>query len=85
MEAEQVKPVPLGIQRIARTVTGQHALLLFLDGYPYVEFTARKSADFTSDLNAWKKNTFPSLRRSECRFFTLAPDGDLKELSLIRS
>ena len=75
----------MGIQRIARTVAGQHALLLFLDGYPYIEFTARKASHFMTDLNAWKKNTFPSLRRSECRFFTVDPDGIIKELSLIRS
>ena len=28
-------PIPAGIERIARTVQGQYALLLLLDGYPY--------------------------------------------------
>lgn len=76
-----MKQTPIGIERIARTVQGQYALLLFLDGYPYVELTARRHADFLTDLNAWKKNTYPSLRRSEVRFFTLAPNGELKELT----
>jgi hypothetical protein len=73
--------VPAGIQRIARTVQNQYALLLFLDNYPYVEFTARKHADFLSDLGMWKRKTHPSLARSQVRFFTLAPNGEIKELT----
>jgi hypothetical protein len=73
--------LPKGIVTIAKTVPGQYALLLFLDGYPYVEFTARKSADFLTDLNAWKRKTYSSLARSDVRFFTLAPTGEIKELT----
>jgi hypothetical protein len=76
--------LPKGIERIALTVPKQYALLLFLDGFPYVEFTARKSADFLTDLNAWKRKTFPSLQRSQVRFFTSAPNGEIKELYLIK-
>jgi hypothetical protein len=76
--------IPKGIEKIAATVPRQYALLLLLDGFPYVEFTARKSADFLTDLNAWKNKTLPSLRRSDVRFFTLAPNGELKELHLIK-
>ena len=53
-------PVPAGIERIALTVKGQYALLLLLDGYPYVEMTARKHADYLSDLGLWKRKTHPS-------------------------
>ena len=77
-------PLPAGIERIARTVQGQYALLLLLDGYPYVEMTARKHADFLTDLNAWKRKTYPSLSRSNVRFFTLAPTGELKELTFTK-
>jgi hypothetical protein len=73
--------IPKGIEKIAMTVRGQYALLLLLDGYPYVEMTARKSADFLTDLNSWKRKTYPSLARSDVRFFTLAPTGELKELT----
>jgi hypothetical protein len=73
--------VPKGIERIAATVPKQYALLLFLDGFPYVELTARKHADFLTDLNAWKRKTYPSLSRSAVRFFTLAPNGEIKELT----
>jgi hypothetical protein len=76
--------LPKGIERIAATVPKQFALLLFLDGFPYVEFTARKHADFLTDLNAWKRKTFPSLRRSQVRFFTAAPNGEIKELHLLQ-
>ena len=72
---------PAGIERIARTVHGQYALLLLLDGYPYVEFTARKHADFLSDLGLWKRKTQPSLVRSQVRFFTVDPVGSIKELT----
>lgn len=76
--------VPKGIATIAKTVPKQFALLLLLDGFPYVEMTARKSADFMTDLNAWKRNTYPSLRRSDVRFFTLAPTGEVKELTFTK-
>lgn len=71
---------PKGIERIAATVPKQFALLLLLDGYPYVELTARRHADFMTDLAAWKRKTYPSLSRSVVRFFTLAPNGEIKEL-----
>jgi len=77
-------PVPAGIERIALTVKGQYALLLLLDGYPYVEMTARKHADFLSDLGLWKRKSHPSLARSQVRFFTLAPNGEIKELTFNR-
>lgn len=73
--------IPKGIEKIATTVRNQYALLLLLDGYPYVELTARKHADFLTDLNAWKRKTYPSLVRSQVRYFTLAPNGEIKELT----
>jgi hypothetical protein len=76
--------IPKGIERIAATVPRQFALLLLLDGFPYVEMTARKHADFLSDLNAWKRKTYPSLSRSVVRFFTLAPTGELKEITFTK-
>ena len=76
--------IPKGIEKIATTVQKQYALLLFLDGFPYVEMTARKHADFLTDLNAWKRKTYPSLARSDVRFFTLAPTGELKELTFTK-
>ena len=76
--------VPKGIATIAKTVPRQFALLLLLDGYPYVEMTARKSADFMTDLNAWKRKTYPALSRSNVRFFTLAPTGEVKELTFTK-
>jgi hypothetical protein len=76
--------LPKGIEKIAATVRGQYALLLFLDGFPYIEMTARKSADFMTDLNAWKRKTYPSLSRSNVRFFTLAPNGEVKELTFTK-
>jgi hypothetical protein len=75
---------PKGIERIALTIRNQYALLLLLDGYPYVELTARKHADFLTDLNAWKRKTYPSLVRSDVRYFTLAPNGEIKELHLLQ-
>ncbi len=76
--------IPKGIERIAATVPRQFALLLLLDGFPYVEMTARKQADFLTDLNAWKRKTYPSLSRSVVRFFTLAPTGELKEITFTK-
>jgi len=72
---------PKGIERIAATVPKQYALLLLLDGYPYVEFTTRKHADFLTDLNSWKRKSLPTFARSVVRYFTLAPNGEIKELT----
>ena len=72
---------PKGIERIAATVPKQYALLLLLDGYPYVEMTARRHADFLTDLATWKRKTQPSLARSVVRFFILSPAGDIKEMT----
>ena len=72
---------PKGIERIAATVPKQYALLLLLDGYPYVEMTARWNADFLTDLATWKRKTQPSLARSVVRYFLLAPNGEIKELA----
>jgi hypothetical protein len=76
--------LPKGIERIALTVPKQYALLLLLDGFPYVEFTARKHADFLTDLNAWKRNTFPSFKRSVVRYFLLSSNGEIKELTFTK-
>jgi hypothetical protein len=73
--------LPKGIERIALTVPKQYALLLLLDGFPYVEFTARKHADFLTDLNAWKRNTYPCFKRSVVRYFLLSSNGEIKELT----
>ena len=73
--------IPKGIEKRAATLQKTYALLLLLDGYPYVELTARKHADFLTDLNAWKRKTYPSLIRSQVRYFTLAPNGEIKELT----
>jgi hypothetical protein len=81
---ETHRTTPKGIGTIAKTVPNQYALLLLLDGYPYVEMTARKHADFLTDLNAWKRKTYPSLARSDVRYFTLAPNGEIKELTFTR-
>jgi hypothetical protein len=43
--------------------------------------TARRHADFLSDLAAWKRKTQPSLARSVVRYFLLAPNGEIKELA----
>jgi hypothetical protein len=76
-----VPETPKGIERIAATVPKQYALLLLLDGYPYVEMTARRHADFLTDLATWKRKTQPSLARSVVRYFLLAPNGEIKELA----
>ena len=81
---DRTHATPKGILTIAKTVPGQYALLHFLDGFPYVELTSRKSADYLCELNAWKRKTYPSLSRSDVRFFTLAPNGEIKELAFNR-
>ena len=72
--------IPKGIIAKAAPLGVSYALLILLDGFPYVEFMARKQADFLTDLAAWKRKTYPSLVRSQVRFFTLAPTGEINEL-----
>jgi hypothetical protein len=77
-------PPPKASSRSPRPSRANTPFLLFLDGYPYVELTARKQADFLTEVNAWKRKTYPSLARSDVRFFTLAPSGEIKELAFNR-
>ena len=73
--------LPKGVERMAWTLKGQYALLILLDGYPYCEFTCAKSSHFTVELESWKRRIYPTLIKSVVRYFTLAPTGEIKELT----
>jgi hypothetical protein len=44
-------------------------LLIALDGIPYAEVFAKSRKVFDANLADWKRNTLPSLARSNVRFF----------------
>lgn len=71
--------IPAGVLRLARAAVDKYALLILLDGYPYVELHAAKKADFAADLARWKIKTYPTLLLSRIRYFTLLPDGKITE------
>lgn len=64
------KPTPGGIIKLAAATPEQYALFIYLDSIPYCELKARRMAEFTDKLAAWKRDNLASLRPPVCvRFF----------------
>jgi len=70
-----VKPVkkpiliPSGVVKAAANYNYTFVLLIALDGIPYAEVFAKSRKVFDANLADWKRNTLPSLARSNVRFF----------------
>jgi len=61
--------VPSGVVKAAASAGYPFVLLLILDGIPYAEVFAKSRKVFDANLSDWKRNTLPSLARSNVRFF----------------
>ncbi len=61
--------VPSGVVKAAASSGYPFVLLLLLDGIPYAEVFAKSRKVFDANLADWKRNTLPSLARSNVRFF----------------
>ena len=61
--------VPSGVVKAAASAGYPFVLLLILDGIPYAEVFAKSRKVFDANLADWKRNTLPSLARSNVRFF----------------
>jgi len=61
--------VPSGVVKAAASAGYPFVLLLLLDGIPYAEVFAKSRKVFDLNLADWKRNTLPSLARSNVRFF----------------
>ncbi len=61
--------VPSGVVKAAASSGYPFVLLLILDGIPYAEVFAKSRKVFDANLADWKRNTLPSLARSNVRFF----------------
>lgn len=61
--------VPSGVVKAAASSGYPFVLLLLLDGIPYAEVFAKSRKVFDLNLADWKRNTLPSLARSNVRFF----------------
>jgi hypothetical protein len=70
-----VKPVrkpiliPSGVVKAAANYNYTFVLLIVLDSIPYAEVFAKSRKVFDANLADWKRNTLPSLARSNVRFF----------------
>ncbi len=61
--------VPSGVVKAVASAGYPFVLLLLLDGIPYAEVFAKSRKVFDANLADWKRNTLPSLARSNVRFF----------------
>ena len=61
--------IPSGVVKAAANYNYTFVLLIALDGIPYAEVFAKSRKVFDANLADWKRNTLPSLARSNVRFF----------------
>ena len=62
--------IPKSIIRLAeKDGVYLYGLLILLDGIPFAEVFAKSRKVFDANLADWKRNTLPTLARSEIRFF----------------
>lgn len=61
--------VPSGVVKAAASAGYPFILLILLDGMPFAEVFAKSRKVFDANLADWKRNTLPSLARSNIRFF----------------
>jgi len=61
--------VPSGVVKAAASSGYPFVLLIILDGIPFAEVFAKSRKVFDANLTDWKRNTLPSLARSNVRFF----------------
>ena len=61
--------IPSGVVKAAANYNYTFVLLIVLDSIPYAEVFAKSRKVFDANLADWKRNTLPSLARSNVRFF----------------
>lgn len=71
--------LPLSIFKRAAQVPQPWALFILLDSYPYCEFAERTKRGFDDELQAWRKVTLPTLKRSAVRYFVRDGSGTITE------
>jgi hypothetical protein len=62
-------PPPAGIVKRAAQVPQPFALLIYLDAVPYCELAERTQKDFNAAFADWRRSVFPTLARSDVRYF----------------
>lgn len=58
-----------------------YGMLILLDGDAYWECTAATAKGLEQTMRAWKVHTWPTLKRSNVRYFVKSP-GDIKEITI---
>jgi hypothetical protein len=74
--------IPKSIERLVeKDRVYFYGLLILLDGKAYWECTAGTAKGLEQTMRAWKSHTWPSLKRSDVRYFVKSP-GDIKEITI---
>jgi len=61
--------IPSGVVKAAAAAGYPFVLLIILDGIPYAEVFGKSRKVFDANLADWKRDTLPSLARSNVRYF----------------
>ena len=74
--------IPKAVEAKLHGTSCKYALIVFLDSRDaFIDFSCPTHAAFLVELRDWKRNTWPSLSRSDCRLFIKEP-GAIKELHI---
>lgn len=74
--------IPKSILRLVeKDAVYLYGMLILLDGEAYWECTAATAKGLEITMKAWKTHTWPSLKRSNVRYFVKSP-GDIKEIEI---
>ena len=74
--------IPKSIERLVeKDSVYLYGMLILLDGDAFWECTAANAKGLEQTMRAWKTHTWPSLKRSDVRYFVKSP-GTIKEITI---
>jgi hypothetical protein len=74
--------IPPGIVKRAAQVPQPHALFIYLDCIPYCEIAEYDPRSFKMALDIWKRQTIPSLRKSDVSYYVRGKDLTIAPVKL---
>jgi hypothetical protein len=79
-----MKPLvtPPGIVKRAAQVPQPYALFIYLDCIPYCEIAEYDPRSFKMALDIWKRQTLPSLRKSDVSYYVRGKDLTIAPVKL---
>jgi hypothetical protein len=74
--------IPPGIVKRAAQVPQPYAFFIYLDCIPYCEIAEYDPRSFKMALDIWKRQTLPSLRKSDVSYYVRGKDLTIAPVKL---